>query len=155
MKNIRPSANGTIFVLSIESFWKKEMMEMSGIKKSVVCAVLVVLMCAALMATVSAATVDFGKSFQLFNQNGIVSQVSSGNPDNADVVKGTPNYMEFYTPIKLPVGIPYVYKPGSSGLPNFNAYRPALPVYIPVITPVPQQGAGSSNSALGGLVILG
>ena len=111
-------------------------------------------MCAALMATVSAATVDFGKNNQLFTQNGAASQIS-GTPGNMDTVKAVPHYLNFYTMIKPSAATPYVYKPGSIGLPNFNAYRPALPVYIPVITPVPQQGAGSSNSALGGLIILG
>ncbi|MCX6700973.1 MAG: hypothetical protein NTV68_13825 [Methanomicrobiales archaeon] len=130
------------------------MMEMRGMKKSAVYAVLVVIMCAALVATVSAATVDFGKNNQLFTQKGAVSQVP-GTPGTMDTVKAVPNYLDFYTMIKPSAAIPYVYKPGSSGLPNFNAYRPSVPVYIPVITPVPQQGAGSSNSALGGLVILG
>lgn len=127
---------------------------MRGMKKSAVFAVLVVLMCAALMATVSAATVDFGKNNQLFTQKGAASQIS-GTSGNMDTVKAVPHYLDFYTMIKPSAATPYVYKPGSSGLPNFNAYRPALPVYIPVITPVPQQGSGSSNSTLGGLIILG
>ena len=129
------------------------MMEMRCMKKSAVYAVLVVIMCAALVATVSAATVDVGKNNQLFTQKGAVSQIP-GTPGNMDTVKAVPNYLDFYTMIKPSAATPYIYKPGS-GLPNFNAYWPTLPVYIPVITPVPQQGAGSSNSALGGLVILG
>lgn len=132
------------------------MMGMRGIKKSVVCMALMVLMCVALMATASATTVDFGKRIQVFNQNGTASQVL-GTSGNTDTVKTVSPYAfpEFYTIIKPPSSTRYIYQTSSYSLPSYNAYRITAPVYYPTITPVPQQGAGSSGSTLGGLIILG
>ncbi len=114
-------------------------MEMSGMKKKVVCMVVVALMCVVLLATVSAATVDFGKSNQLFTQKGIVSQVTPVYLGNTDTVKAVPFYLhpKFSPIIRQWAYTPYIRMPVS--------YSPITPVPTPV----------SSTSSLGGLIIRG
>lgn len=136
-------------------------MGMRGKKKSVACAVLMVLMCVALVATVSATTVDFGKINPKFIQNGVLFQNTPVKPDGADTVKMvfTQSNAAYYTTLKSPAIAQYTRKIGTYSPVSYNAYRLTLPVTFPVITPVPEQGIGvtslpgSSNSTFGGLII--
>lgn len=113
---------------------------MRGMKKSVICVAMVVLVCTLLMVTVSATTVDFGKSNQLFfTQKGIVSQIPQGNSGNIDIVKTVPKWMlpAKYSIIKPQANAPYFREPAS---------------YLS-IKPLPTQV--SSISSFGGLIIRG
>lgn len=139
------------------------MMGTSYIKNSALHVALIVIICAALMATVSATTVNFGKNNQLFIQNGIVYQNPPGDSVNSDMVKMQPRmmYPAFYTTIKPPSNASYFLKAGAySPIANYG-YKITLPVSYPSVMPVPEQGIGvksvpgSSNSTLGGLIIRG
>jgi len=131
-------------------------MDMRGLKKSVVCGLVIVLMCASLMAMVSAATVDFGKSNQLFTQKTGVNQIL-GNAGNNDVLKAAPHpaYPSSFALIKPQANAPYIRKIGSYNPVPYYGYQVTLPVSYPTITPVREQAAGSSGSSLGGLIIRG
>lgn len=158
--NIRPCARGVILVNNLKNV-EKGMMGMRGKKKSIACAVLVFLMCAAFAATVSATTVDFGKINPKFIQNGVLFQNNPVNPGDADTVKMvfTQSNAAYYNTLKSPAIAQYTRKIGSYSPVSYNAYRLTLPVTFPVITPVPEQGIGvtsipgSSNSTLGGFII--
>lgn len=139
------------------------MMGTSCIQKSALHAALIILICAVLMMTVSATTVDLGKNNQLFIQKGIVYQSPPGNSGNSDLVKMQPRmvYPAFYTIIKPSSNASYFKKAGAyTPIANYG-YKITLPVYYPSVTPVPEQGIGvisvpgSSNSTLGGLIIRG
>jgi hypothetical protein len=134
---------------------EKEMMGMRGMKKSVVCVSLIVLMCVSLITTVSATTVDFGKSNQLFTQKVDLNQVL-GNAGSNDLLKAMPHpaYPVSFAIIKPQANAPYIRKIGSYNPVPYYGYQVTLPVSYPAITPVPEQ-AGSSNSSLGGLIIRG
>lgn len=132
---------------------EKEMMGMRGMKKSVVYSVLVVLMCMVIIVSVSATSVNFGKSNLVFSQKGPVSQNSPGNQGNEDTVKmgfSLPN--STYHTIK---------KPFFNSPVSLSSYLTNHPVSNLPITPVPEQGnvvkstSGSSTSSLGGLIIRG
>jgi hypothetical protein len=131
------------------------MMGMSGMKKSVVYLSLVVLICAVLMATVSATGVEFGKTNPLFSPKTGLNLVQ-GNPGNNDVLKALPHqtYAATFALIKLQTNAPYIRKIGSYNPAPYYGYQVTLPVTYPTISPVPQQ-AGSTSSSLGGLIIRG
>jgi hypothetical protein len=133
---------------------EKGMMGMRGMKKSVVCLSLMVLICVSLITVVSATPVDFGKSNPIFTQSMGVN-LALGNGGNNDVLKALPHqtYAASFALIKLQTNAPYIRKPGSYN-PAPYGYQVTLPVSYPTITPVPEQ-AGSSNSSLGGLIIRG
>jgi len=136
------------------------MIGMRDMRNSVVCVTLMVLMCAALIATVSAITVDFGKSNQLFVQKGNLIQ-TQGNSVNNDVVKGIFQlvYPASFALIKPQANAPYIRKINSYNILNYTWAQTTLPVSYPTITPVPEQGIGvttvpgSSSSSLGGFII--
>jgi hypothetical protein len=130
-------------------------MGMSGMKKAVVYLSLVVLMCAFLMATVSATSVEFGKTNPLFTQKMGLNLVQE-NSGNNDVLKALPHQTFAATIglIKLQTNAPYIRKIGSYNPAPYYGYQVTLPVTYPTITPVPEQ-AGSTNSSLGGLIIRG
>jgi hypothetical protein len=130
------------------------MMGMRGMKKSVVCLSLMVLICVSLITVVSATPEDFGKSNPVFTQNVGVNP-APGNAGNNDVLKALPHqtYAASFALIKLQTNAPYIRKIGSY-TPALYGYQVTLPVSYPTITPVPEQ-AGSSNSSLGGLIIRG
>jgi hypothetical protein len=132
-----------------------EMKGMKSMKKSVIFAALMVIVCATLIPTVSATTFDFGKSNQLFSQTGGFSQILV-NAGNNDVMKA--GFYQAYPAtsfalIKPQANSPYFRKLNAFSATNYSTYLTTLPVSYPTITPVPEQG--SSNSTLGGLIIRG
>ncbi|MEI7433693.1 MAG: hypothetical protein WCJ93_05510 [Methanomicrobiales archaeon] len=127
---------------------------MRGTKKSVICVSLMVLICVSLMATVSATTIDFGKSNQFFIQKPGLNPVL-GNAGSNDLLKAMPHpvYPVSFAIIKPQANAPYIRKIGSYNPVPYYGYQVTLPVSYPTITPVPEQS--SSNSKLGGLIIRG
>ncbi|MCU0629846.1 MAG: hypothetical protein MUF37_01670 [Methanoregulaceae archaeon] len=134
---------------------------MRWMEKSFVTAILTVLICTMLLGTVSATTVDFGKSNQLFTQKVSFSKVPGSG--STDVIKATPykSYLSSFTIIKPQASAPYFRKLNSYSPSNYVAYQTTLPISYPTITPVPEQGIGtttipgSSSSSLGGFIIRG
>lgn len=136
------------------------MMKLRGMKKPIASVVLMVLVCTVLLATVSAATVDLGKSSQLFNQKASFTQIAGTG--SGDVIKAQYKlYPTSFAIIKPPANAPYSRRINVYSPINYSGYQTTLPVSYPTITPVPEQGIGtttvpgSSSSALGGLIIRG
>ena len=120
-------------------------MGMRSLKKSVICGVLVVLICATLMATVSATTVEVGKNNQFFTQKAGLNQIL-GNAGNNDLLKAMPHpaYPSSFALIKPQANAPYIRKAGSYNPVPYYGYQVTQPVSYPIITPVPEQ-AGSQD----------
>ncbi len=132
------------------------------IKKSVLHAVLIVLICAVLMMTVSATTVDLGKNNQLFIQKADCLSDSTRKSGNSDLLRCNPEWCILHsTPLSNLLQCLIFQKAGAyTPIANYG-YKITQPVYYPSVTPVPEQGIGvisvpgSSNSTLGGLIIRG
>lgn len=129
-------------------------MGMSHIKRPFILAILIAIACVALTATVSATTMDFGKSNLILPQKVGIS-LFSGNAGNDDVMKAGlfKSYTASYTLIKPQASAPYYRKTSSYSPVSYYGYQTTVPVTYPTITPVPEQSY--SNSTLGGLVIRG
>lgn len=136
---------------------------MKGMKKMVIFAALVVIVCTTLVATVSATTLDFGNGNQLFSQKGGFSHilVNAGTLDESKAGFYQAYPISSFILIKPQANALYIRKTGSNNPVNYSLYRTTIPVSHATITPVPEQGIGtttvpgSSNSTLGGLIIHG
>jgi len=121
------------------------MMKLKSMKKAKIGAALLVLMCVAMIATVSGSPVNYGKNYQVFAQKGMIDAIS---PGNTDTVKATPNR-------EYPSNNANIRRI-SSTTGTYSRPKFTLPLYYPSITPVPeQQNTGTSGSSLGGIIIRG
>ncbi|MEI6293434.1 MAG: hypothetical protein WCP36_07105 [Methanomicrobiales archaeon] len=126
------------------------MMKRKGMKKALGYVALMILICVALMATVSATPVSFAKSYQMFSQKGIINQAQMGT---TDIIKagGNRSYSPYDTIAKF----------HSYTRPKYSRPTFIVPVIYPTIVPVPEQPSGvtlvpgTSNSSLGGIIIRG
>jgi hypothetical protein len=121
------------------------MMKLKSMKKAKIGAALLVLMCVAMIATVSGSPVNYGKNYQVFAQKGMVDMIS---PGNTDTVKATPHR-------EYPSNNANIRRISSTSG-TYSRPKFTLPLYYPSITPVPeQQNTGTAGSSLGGIIIRG
>ena len=97
-------------------------MGMKSMKKTVIFAALVVIVCMTLMATVSATTMDFGKSNQLFSQKGGFSHilVNAGTIDESKAGFYQAYPATSFMLIKPQANAPYIRKIGSNSPVNYS-----------------------------------
>lgn len=114
-------------------------------REAKICAILLALICVAMVVPVTGAQVDFGKDYQLFRSHGIINQINTGNFDT--VKAGARLVYPSYNPIvRRNLSTTGIYS-----RPKFT-----LPLDYPLIIPVPEQkNTGTSDSPLGGIIIRG